>query len=336
MLMMEFLLNYGLFLAKTVTLIFFIILVILLIVSASQKNSSADDRIEIKNLSKKFANLKRLMQASTTSKKQLKQIQKASKQANKTQAPQQQRVFVLNFVGNIKATAVKHLRKEITALLSIATEKDEVVVCLENSGGLVHEHGLAASQLQRIRQRGIPLTVAVDKVAASGGYMMACVADRIIAAPFSVLGSIGVIAQMPNFNKLLERHGIEYEQIKAGDLKRTITMFGKNTDQDRAHFTEQMQETHDLFKEFVAENRSELNIEEVATGEHWLGKKALELNLVDELMTSDDYLLQKSLDATVYEITHRSPKSVSEKLMGSVQTVYEKALTQWWEKNLFS
>ena len=336
MLMMEFLLNYGLFLAKTVTLIFFIVLVILLIVSASQKNSSADDRIEIKNLSKKFANLKRLMQASTTSKKQLKQIQKASKQANKTQAPQQQRVFVLNFVGNIKATAVKHLRKEITALLSIATEKDEVVVCLENSGGLVHEHGLAASQLQRIRQRGIPLTVAVDKVAASGGYMMACVADRIIAAPFSVLGSIGVIAQMPNFNKLLERHGIEYEQIKAGDLKRTITMFGKNTDQDRAHFTEQMQETHDLFKEFVAENRSELNIEEVATGEHWLGKKALELNLVDELMTSDDYLLQKSMDATVYEITHRSPKSVSEKLMGSVQTVYEKALTQWWEKNLFS
>lgn len=336
MLMMEFLLNYGLFFAKTVTLVFFIVLVVLLIVSASQKNSSADDRIEIKNLSKKFAHLKKLMQASTTSKKQLKKLQKQSKQSAKDKAPQEQRVFVLNFVGNIKATAVKHLRKEITALLSIATDKDEVVICLENSGGLVHEHGLAASQLQRIRQRGIPLTVAVDKVAASGGYMMACVADRIIAAPFSVLGSIGVIAQMPNFNKLLERHGIEYEQIKAGDLKRTITMFGKNTDQDRAHFTEQMQETHDLFKAFVAENRRSLNIEAVATGEHWLGKKALELNLVDELMTSDDYLLEKSQHATVYEITHRSPKSVGEKLMGSVQSVYEKALTQWWEKNLFS
>jgi serine protease SohB len=165
---------------------------------------------------------------------------------------------------------------------------------------------------------------------------MACVADRIIAAPFSVLGSIGVIAQMPNFNKLLEKHGIEYEQIKAGDLKRTITMFGKNTDQDRAHFTEQMQETHDLFKDFVAENRSELDIDTVATGEHWLGKKALQLKLVDELMTSDDYLLQKSQNATVYEITHRSPKTVSEKLMGNVQSVYEKTLTQWWEKNLFS
>lgn len=336
MLMMEFLLNYGLFLAKTVTLVFFIILVILVILSATQKNSSADDQIEIKNLSKKFADLKKLMQISTNSKKQLKQLQKKSKQSAQAKESYEQRVFVLNFVGNIKATAVKHLRKEITALLSIATDKDEVVICLENSGGLVHEHGLAASQLQRIRQRGIPLTVAVDKVAASGGYMMACVADRIIAAPFSVLGSIGVIAQMPNFNKLLERHGIEYEQIKAGDLKRTITMFGKNTDQDRAHFTEQMQETHDLFKGFVAENRSELNIEEVATGEHWLGKKALELNLVDELMTSDDYLLKKSQHATVYEITHRSPKSVGEKLMGSVQSVYEKALTQWWEKNLFS
>jgi serine protease SohB len=340
MLMMDFLLNYGLFLAKTVTLVFFIIVVILLIVSASQKNSSADDQIEIKNLSKKFANLKKLMLASTTSKKEFKQLQKQDKQSSKKESSKtqasDQRVFVINFVGNIKATAVKHLRKEITALLSIATDKDEVVICLENSGGLVHEHGLAASQLQRIRQRGIPLTVAVDKVAASGGYMMACVADRIIAAPFSVLGSIGVIAQMPNFNKLLERHGIEYEQIKAGDLKRTITMFGKNTDQDRAHFTEQMQETHDLFKEFVAENRTELDMEQVATGEHWLGKKALQLKLVDELMTSDDYLLQKSQEATVYEITHRSPKSVGEKLMGNVQSVYEKTLTQWWEKNLFS
>lgn len=338
--MMDFLLNYGLFLAKTVTLVFFIIVVILLIVSASQKNSSADDQIEIKNLSKKFANLKKLMLASTTSKKEFKQLQKQDKQSSKKESSKtqasDQRVFVINFVGNIKATAVKHLRKEITALLSIATDKDEVVICLENSGGLVHEHGLAASQLQRIRQRGIPLTVAVDKVAASGGYMMACVADRIIAAPFSVLGSIGVIAQMPNFNKLLERHGIEYEQIKAGDLKRTITMFGKNTDQDRAHFTEQMQETHDLFKEFVAENRTELDMEQVATGEHWLGKKALQLKLVDELMTSDDYLLQKSQEATVYEITHRSPKSVGEKLMGNVQSVYEKTLTQWWEKNLFS
>ena len=340
MLMMDFLLNYGLFLAKTVTLVFFIIVVILLIVSASQKNSSADDQIEIKNLSKKFANLKKLMLASTTSKKEFKQLQKQDKQSSKKESSKiqasDQRVFVINFVGNIKATAVKHLRKEITALLSIATDKDEVVICLENSGGLVHEHGLAASQLQRIRQRGIPLTVAVDKVAASGGYMMACVADRIIAAPFSVLGSIGVIAQMPNFNKLLERHGIEYEQIKAGDLKRTITMFGKNTDQDRAHFTEQMQETHDLFKEFVAENRTELDMKQVATGEHWLGKKALQLKLVDELMTSDDYLLQKSQEATVYEITHRSPKSVGEKLMGNVQSVYEKTLTQWWEKNLFS
>jgi serine protease SohB len=340
MLMMDFLLNYGLFLAKTVTLVFFIIIVIMLIFSASQKNSSADDQIEIKNLSKKFSNLKKLMLASTTSKKELKLLQKQDKKSSKKESSKtqssDQRVFVINFVGNIKATAVKHLRKEITALLSIATDRDEVVICLENSGGLVHEHGLAASQLQRIRQRGIPLTVAVDKVAASGGYMMACVADRIIAAPFSVLGSIGVIAQMPNFNKLLERHGIEYEQIKAGDLKRTITMFGKNTDQDRAQFTEQMQETHDLFKEFVAENRTELDIEQVATGEHWLGKKALQLKLVDVLMTSDDYLLQKSQEATVYEITHRSPKSVGEKLMGSVQSVYEKTLTQWWEKNLFS
>ena len=305
--MMDFFVNYGMFLAKTVTIVFFIGIVIVLIASAAQKKPAEDEQIEIKNLGKKFADLKHLMQRSVLSKKQLKTFKKEHKRASKKAAEHShdKRVFVLNFVGNIKASGVKHLRQEITALLAIATAEDEVVICLENAGGLVHEHGLAASQLQRIRQRNIPLTVAVDKVAASGGYMMACVADHIVAAPFSVLGSIGVLAQMPNFNKLLEKHGIEYEQIKAGELKRTLTMFGKNTDEDRSHFTQQMQETHDLFKEFVADNRQQLDIEKVATGEHWLGKKALELKLVDELLTSDDYLLNKSEHAEIYQISHR-------------------------------
>ncbi len=336
--MMDFLVNYGLFLAKAVTIVFFIVVVVALIASIAQKKPSEDDQIEIKNLSKKFADIKALMQSSVLSKKELKAFKKEHKQASKKAADKghDKRVFVLNFVGNIKASGVKHLRKEITALLAIATPADEVVVCLENAGGLVHEHGLAASQLQRIRQRDIPLTVAVDKVAASGGYMMACVADHIVAAPFSVLGSIGVLAQMPNFNKLLEKHGIEYEQIKAGELKRTLTMFGKNTDEDRTHFTQQMQETHDLFKQFVADNRGQLDIEKVATGEHWLGKKALELNLVDELLTSDDYLLNKSEHADIYQISHRSSKTLSEKLMGNAQLAYDKVLTQWWEKKLFS
>lgn len=336
--MMEFFANYGLFLAKTTTIVFFIVAVIILIASLAQKKTSEDDHIEIKNLGKKFANMKQLMQASVLTKKELKAFKKECKQANKKvdDKKNNKRVFVLNFVGNIKATEVKHLRKEITALLTIATAQDEVVVCLDNAGGLVHEHGLAASQLQRIRQRQIPLTVAVDRVAASGGYMMACVADHIVAAPFSVVGSIGVIAQMPNFNKLLEKYGIEYEQIKAGELKRTLTMFGKNTDEDRSHFTQQMQETHDLFKQFVADNRSQLDIEKVATGEHWLGTKALELNLVDELMTSDDYLLNQSEHADIYQISHRSPKSISEKLTGHAQLAYEKVLTQWWEKKLLS
>ena len=336
--MIDFFVNYGMFLAKTVTIVFFIGIVIVLIASAAQKKPAEDEQIEIKNLGKKFADLKHLMQRSVLSKKQLKTFKKEHKRASKKAAEHShdKRVFVLNFVGNIKASGVKHLRQEITALLAIATPEDEIVVCLENAGGLVHEHGLAASQLQRIRQREIPLTVAVDKVAASGGYMMACVADHIVAAPFSVLGSIGVLAQMPNFNKLLEKHGIEYEQIKAGELKRTLTMFGKNTDADRSHFSQQMQETHDLFKQFVADNRQQLDIEKVATGEHWLGKKALELKLVDELLTSDDYLLNKSEDADIYQISHRSTKTLSEKLMGSAQLAYDRVLTQWWQKKLFS
>ena len=315
--MMEFFSNYGLFLAKAVTILIFLWVLISLIASVAQK-SHDDERIEIKNLNKKFENIKLLMQKSLLAKKKAKSIVKENKKRAKQNknVEDRPRVFVINFVGNIKASAVKHLRKEITALLSIAESSDEVVICLENAGGMVHEHGFASSQLERIKNRNIPLTVAVDKVAASGGYMMACVADKIVAAPFSIIGSIGVLAQIPNFNRLLDKHGIEFEQVKAGDLKRTLTMFGKNTEEDRERLTEQMEETHVLFKEFVAEHRKQVDIDEIATGEHWLGKKALELKLVDELMTSDDYLLSKSESADVYEIAHSSPKTVSEKYYG--------------------
>lgn len=335
--MMEFISNYGLFLAKAVTILVFIWVVISLLASLALKPHE-QDQVEIKSLNKKFGDLRLQMQKSLLSKKQAKQLAKENKKSSKKEkkSDAKPRVFVLNFVGNIKASAVKHLRKEITALLSVATPQDEVVVCLENAGGMVHEHGFASSQLERIKQRDIPLTVAVDKVAASGGYMMACVADKIIAAPFSIIGSIGVIAQIPNFNRLLEKHGVEYELIKAGDLKRTLTMFGKNTDEDRERFTEQMEETHTLFKDFVKGNRDQIDIQEIATGEHWLGIRALELKLVDELMTSDDYLMKKSETADVYEITHVAPKTLNEKIKGSAEAAYEKVLTTLWENKIFS
>lgn len=329
---MEFIADYGLFLAKAATILIFIWVVLMLFVALAHKQHD-EEQIEIKNLNEKYNSTKLLMQHQLLSKKESKALLKKNKKENKDNHKKDKRVFVLNFVGNIKASAVKHLRKEITALLAVATPQDEVVVCLENSGGLVHEHGFAASQLQRIKQRNIPLTVAVDKVAASGGYMMACVADRIVAAPFSIIGSIGVLAQLPNFNRLLDKHGVEFEQIKAGELKRTLTMFGKNTDEDRARFSEQMEDTHKLFKEFVAEQRSVVEIDKIATGEHWLAKRALELKLVDQLITSDDYLLEQNESADIYEIKHSEPKTISEKITGNMQSVYEKVLTAWWERN---
>ena len=108
-------------------------------------------------------------------------------------------------------------------------------------------YGLAASQMQRIRDKKLKLTVCVDKVAASGGYMMAVVADKIIAAPFAVLGSIGVLAQVPNFHRLLKKHDVDFEMLTAGKYKRTLTMFGENTDKGREKFQEDIEDTHVLF-----------------------------------------------------------------------------------------
>ena len=193
-----------------------------------------------------------------------------------------------------------------------------MLVRLENAGGLVHEHGLAASQLLRVRERGIPLTVSVDKIAASGGYMMACVADRILAAPFAVLGSIGVLAQIPNFHRLLDSHGIDFEQFKGGEYKRTVTMFGENTDADREKFKQDIEDIHGIFKSFVTEQRPGLDIEKVATGEHWLARRARDLGLCDTLVTSDDYLLEANERAELVGVRFVAPKRLSARLAESL------------------
>ncbi len=228
--------------------------------------------------------------------------------------PRRRRIFVLDFEGDIRASNVRSLREEVTAILTLARAPDEVLVRLENAGGLVHGHGLAASQLARIKDQGLRLSVAVDKVAASGGYLMACVADRILAAPFAIVGSIGVLAQIPNFHELLKRHGVEVEQFKAGPYKRTVTLFGQVTEGDRAKLREELEALHALFKEFVITHRPGLDLDRVATGEHWHGARALELGLVDEVTTSDARLLEASREAELYHVRYRVREGVLERL----------------------
>jgi serine protease SohB len=331
--MTDILLQYGLFLAKAITIVVAIGVTVAVVVVLSRR-SRPGEKLEVSNLNKKYEAMAELLRRSVLPKKAYRKEAKAEKARKKAEAKQQKsaetstrrRVFVLHFRGDIKATAVASLREEITAVLTMATPADEVVLCLENAGGLVHEHGLAASQLLRIREKKIPLTVSVDKVAASGGYLMACVADRIIAAPFAVVGSIGVLAQLPNFHRLLDQHGVDFELIKAGEFKRTVTVFGKNTDKDRAKLKEEIEDTHALFKGFVSIHRPVLDIARVSTGEHWYGARALELKLVDELMTSDDYLLAASKSASLYSVSYTTRKTVSERVLSTVRSIFDDTL----------
>jgi serine protease SohB len=235
------------------------------------------------------------------------------------------RIFVLDFLkGDIKASATEHLREEISTVLGVATSRDEVVVRVESPGGLVNSYGLAAAQLLRIRAAGIPLTVCVDQVAASGGYLMACTANKIVSAPFALIGSIGVVAQVPNFNRLLKKHDVDYKEYTAGDYKRTVSLFGEITEKGEAKFKEQLELTHDMFKTFVGKYRTKLNLEQVATGEFWYGEKALSLGLVDEIRTSDDYIFNRSEDQQIVRISYENKPSLSDKLSDA----FAKALTQ--------
>ncbi|HET8848662.1 MAG TPA: protease SohB, partial [Marinobacter sp.] len=257
--------------------------------------------------------------------KQKKKEKKAEKKAAKAKTKKDEgqgddaeakpRIYVIDFDGDIKASDTDTLRRSISAVLSVANpETDEVIIRLESGGGLVHAYGLAAAQLDRIRSKGVKLTACVDKVAASGGYMMACVADKIVASPFAVLGSIGVVAQLPNFHRFLKKNDVDFEVLTAGEHKRTLTVFGENTDKGRQKFLADLEDTHGLFKEYVSERRPGLDIGAVANGDIWFGKRALDVKLIDEIKTSDEYLIEACERGDVVSVSYQRKRTLPERL----------------------
>lgn len=346
---MEFLAEYGLFLAKTVT----IVLAILIIMAAAVANAmrqKKDDKgnITVTHLNKEMHDLKdeiskavededTLKQAAKEDKKQArkeKKEKKAKKKSEDKDAAGKKRIFVLDFEGDPKASQVDDLRQLVTAVLSMArVGTDEVLLRLESPGGMVHAYGLAASQLHRIRSKDIPLTICVDKVAASGGYMMACVASKLIAAPFAYIGSIGVLVQLPNFNRLLKENNVDYEMVTAGEYKRTLTMFGENTDKGREKMAEDVQEVHALFKDFIKTSRPGMNVDDLATGETWLGSRAKELGLVDAISTSDEYIVDACEKAEVYQVAYEKKMKITDKLGSVLENALDNTLMRWMQRS---
>ncbi|WP_434659118.1 protease SohB [Klebsiella sp. MISC125] len=342
---MELLAQYGLFLAKIATIVVAIAVVVAIIVNLTQRKRQRGE-LRVTNLSEQYKEMKEELAVSLLDgpqqklwhkgqKKKLKQEAKAAKARAKlgTAEPEgKPRVWVLDFKGSMDAHEVSSLREEITAVLAAVKARDQVVIRLESPGGVVHGYGLAASQLQRLRDKQIPLTVAVDKVAASGGYMMACVANKIVSAPFAILGSIGVVAQIPNINRFLKNKDIDIELHTAGQYKRTLTMLGENTEEGRQKFREDLNDTHRLFKDFVHQMRPSLDIEQVATGEHWYGTQALEKGLVDEVETSDELLLGLMDKHEVISVRYQQRKKMLDRFTGSAAESADKLLLRWWQR----
>lgn len=342
---MDLLSQYGLFLAKIITVVLAIGAVALLIVGLTHKKRQRGE-LRITNLSEQYKEMQEEVSVALLDDRQQKLWHKAQKKKHKLEAKAAKarekqgddtpltkpRVWVLDFKGSMDAGEVNGLREEVTAVLAAVKSDDQVVLRLESPGGVVHGYGLAASQLQRLRDKQIPLTVAVDKVAASGGYMMACVADNIVAAPFSIVGSIGVVAQIPNFNRFLKSKDIDIELHTAGQYKRTLTLLGENTEEGREKFRESLNETHYLFKDFVKQMRPSLDIEQVATGEHWYGVQALEKGLVDSVGTSDDLILSLMEGREVISLRYTQRKKLLDRLTGSAAESADRLLLRWWQR----
>lgn len=327
---MEFLYHWGLFLLDTITLVVAILLVISGIAAIAAKNKEKiSGKLIIKKINHQFDAIIESMDVACLDKRALKKSQKARKKQQDHQQKQsdcRSKLFIIDFTGDLKASAVTALRHCITAIIISAEKTDHVLLRLESPGGMVPGYGLAAAQLERLKAAGIKLTVAVDKVAASGGYMMAAVANEIIAAPFAVLGSIGVVYQLPNFHRLLKKNAVDFEQITAGTYKRTLTVFGENTKQDRVKVQEEVDQMQDLFKQHITAHRPQLDIETVATGEHWYGTQALAYHLVDRLQTSDDFVLEARNQHDLFEIEYRVKENLRQKLSHGLSNFYAKLI----------
>ena len=323
----DILTGYGIFILEILTILLVIAAIVAMIISAKQRNATPHGELVVTDLSEEFKETVKHLRDFQLSEEELKQAEKAEKKAKKQEAKALKAklkngeketpkpcVYVLDFKGDISASETTALREEISAIINVAKADDEVLLRLESPGGVVHGYGLAASQLARLKQKGIKLTVAVDKVAASGGYMMACVADKIVSAPFAIIGSIGVVAQIPNIHRLLKKHDVDVDVMTAGEFKRTVTVLGENTEKGKQKFQAELEETHQLFKQFVTQNRPHLDVDKVATGEHWFGQQALALQLVDELATSDDIILEKMKDKSVIAVKYKVKKPLLQKI----------------------
>jgi serine protease SohB len=328
--MLEFALEIAQFLIKAIIIVGSILIVISTLAAIALKQKLSEKKFKFTNLSKKFKKTSAVLKKQMLSDKEAKSLDKIEKKQEKIDIkkniPKKSKLFVLDFNGDIKASSADSLRHCITQILSIADPKsDEVLVRLESPGGMVSGYGLAASELARLRQANLKLTVAVDKVAASGGYLMSCVADTILAAPFAIVGSIGVVAGMPNFHRLLKKNDIDYNVLTAGKYKRTLTVFGENTEEGKEKFIEQLEQIHALFKKFVNKYRPSLDMEKVGTGEYWFGEDAMEMGLVDRITTSEDYLIEQMGSREVFHLEHKEKQKLVEKLMDSAASILQKS-----------
>jgi serine protease SohB len=326
---MEFLAEYGIFLLKAVTIALAVLFPVLMIISSSKGSSSSEKGfLTIKNLSEQFEAMANAVNESQLDSKKQKKFNKELKKKKKKELKSEDKdsVFVLNFNGDVQASEVEKLKHEINAIIVSEAKCKEVVLKVESGGGSAYAYGLCAAELKRLIDSDINLTVCVDKVAASGGYLMSCVASKIVAAPWALVGSIGVIAQMPNIHKLLKKNLVDFEMHTAGEFKRTLTVFGENTEEGREKFKSELEDLHIIFKDFVKENRSQIDPSVVATGEVWQGKKAMEIGLIDEIGTSDDYLVKLSKEFNLFEIEYLEKKNLSDRFAFGLQNVLDRTV----------
>ncbi len=220
------------------------------------------------------------------------------------------RLAVLRFQGlrDLNASGDQRLSEAIDEVLVNRDHFEEAVVIIDSPGGTTHGYGHAYALLERLSASGLKVTACIDRIGASGGYLMALPADRILAGPFAIVGSVGVVAGIPNVKRLLEEKGVSYRLFVAGDKKRVVHFADDDGPEVREYMDEKLAGIHTQFLQAVEKHRGDrVKLDEVRSGDHWSAEESVEkgLGLVDELQTSAEYLLERNREVALVMIERR-------------------------------
>ncbi|WP_343192796.1 S49 family peptidase [Buchnera aphidicola (Taiwanaphis decaspermi)] len=311
---MEFIYSYILFIIKTLSVLFFLHLFskIIIIYILKKNDIYLNNTLKVELLNNHYKKLKNDL-SFFQKKKIINQKNVYNKKSN---------LYILDYNDKIKKNKIKKLREEISSIILVAKKNDEVLLRLENTSDIVYEYGLVIAQLQRLRKKGIKLIISIDKIVSNGGYIIACVADHISASPFSIIGPINIVVNIPNIDKYTQTSNLN-NQLNDCNTFTKLTLIKNNTKIYVNKIFNKLDIKKYIRNSFIKDMRPSLNLNKIFNQNYWIGENAINEKLIDSINTSDDILFSKKDTHNLLKIKYVYKSNIVEKYIVTLNKYFK-------------